>query len=214
MPAYFNRFYSLCSTSPARRAAGRIAPLALMAWLAGCAVLPAPTADSQNAWTARQQELMRLTRWQAAGRIGVVNGQDGWHANFQWAQREQDYRIDLIGPLGQGRVLIEGDDRQVSIQTQDGQSQTASDPDSLLEQAIGVRLPVEGLRYWIRGVPEPGPVAASQTDRNGRLLRLEQQGWIIEYPDYAPASPTLLPARIVARRQDLSVKLVIDRWTL
>ncbi|MBL8250081.1 MAG: outer membrane lipoprotein LolB, partial [Candidatus Competibacter sp.] len=196
----------------ARRAFGRwTALLALAAWLAGCAVAPTPTADQHNAWAARQQALTQLSRWQASGRIGVISGQDGWHANFQWAQQEQNYRIDLIGPLGQGRVSIQGDGRQVSIQTQDGQRQTAPDPESLLEQTTGARLPVEGLRYWIRGVPEPGPVAAMQTDASGRLLRLEQKGWVIEYPDYAPTSPDPLPARIIARRQDLSVKLVIDR---
>lgn len=193
--------------------AGLLVALVALAWIAGCAVAPTPDSGSEKIWTDRQQELARLTRWQASGRIGVVSGQDGWHAAFQWAQQEEDYRIDLIGPLGQGRVSIRGDGRQVSIQTQDGRNETAPDPDSLLEQTLGVRLPVEGLRHWIRGAPQPGPVTALQTDASGRLSRLEQHGWIIEYPDYAPTSPQALPARIVARRQDLSVKLVIDRWT-
>ena len=198
----------------ARRASVWIALLASTAWLAGCAVAPGPSPEQASARAERQQELTRLTRWQAVGRIGVINGQDGWHANFQWTQHERDYRIDLIGPLGQGRVLIRGDGQQVTIQTQDGQSQTAPDPDSLLERTLGVRLPVEGLRYWIRGASEPGPIAALQTDASGRLLRLEQKGWILEYPAYSPSASPALPARIVARRQDLSVKLVIDQWTL
>ena len=48
------------------------------------------------------------------------------------------------------------------------------------------------------------------------LTRLEQNGWVIEYPSYAPTSVFNLdlPERIVARRQDLSVKLVIEQWTL
>lgn len=191
------------------------AALALTAWLAGCATPPAMTPAGQNAvWTARQPELARLTRWQAVGRIGVVNGQDGWHANFQWAQQDAEYRIDLIGPLGQGRVLVQGDGREVRVQTQDGQHWTAPDPDALLEQTLGVRLPVNGLRHWIRGLPEPGPATALQTDAGGRLTRLEQNGWIIDYPAYMPANLYELPARIVAQHQDLSVKLVIERWSL
>ena len=202
--------------SEAKKSIRRIAALALSALLASCAI-PPPTvpADQNSAWTARQPALARLTRWQAIGRIGVVNGQDGWHARFQWAQRGADYRIDLIGPLGQGRVLIEGDGREVRVQTQDGQHWTAPDPDALLEQALGVRLPVSGLRHWIRGLPEPGFATAPQIDASGHLARLEQNGWVIDYPAHAPA-PALdldLPARIVARRQDLSVKLVIERWT-
>ncbi len=187
---------------------------ALAALLAGCAVPPASPPAGQGAWAIRQPALARLTVWQAVGRIGVVNGQDGWHASFQWAQQGSDYRIDLIGPLGQGRVVVQGDGREVSIQTQDGQYWTAPDPDALLEQTLGVRLPVNGLRYWVRGLPEPGPATVLQTDAGGRLTRLEQNGWVIDYPAYRPAAPYELPARIVAQHQDLSVKLVIEQWTL
>ncbi|HHW76924.1 MAG TPA: outer membrane lipoprotein LolB [Xanthomonadaceae bacterium] len=188
-------------------------PLALAALLSGCAVPPVSPVG-QGAWEARQPALGRLTVWRAVGRIGVVNGQDGWHASFQWAQRGPGYRIDLIGPLGQGRVVVRGDGREVSVQTQDGQNWTAPDPDALLEQTLGVRLPVNGLRYWVRGLPEPGPNPTIQTDASGRLTRLEQNGWIIDYPAYAPAAAHELPTRIVAQRGDLSVKLVIEQWTL
>ena len=183
---------------------------------AGCAVAPPASPTAPDVWAARQSTLARLTQWQADGRIGVVNGQDGWHASFQWAQQDPTYRIDIIGPLGQGRITIQGDEREVSIQTQDGQRSTAPDPDLLLEQTLGLRLPVTGLRYWVRGLPAPGPTALLQTDAAGRLTRLEQNGWVIEYPSYAPSSVFNLdlPERIVARRLDLGVKLVIEQWML
>ena len=184
--------------------------------LSGCAAPPLSSPEASSAWADRQAALARLTVWNAAGRIGVVNGQDGWHASFQWAQQDPDYRIDLIGPLGQGRVVVQGGAGAVSVQTQDGQHGSAPDPDTLLEQSIGLRLPVNGLRYWIRGLPEPGPNPTIQTDGAGRLVRLEQNGWVIEYPAYASTSIFNfdLPERIVARRQDLSVKLVIEQWNL
>ena len=73
----------------------------------------------------------------------------------------------------------------------------------------------QGLRYWIRGLPEPGASPTLQTDAEGRLTRLEQNGWIIEYPAYAYAAPLSLelPERMIARRQDLSVKLIIEDWS-
>jgi len=191
-----------------------LAPLVLAGVLAGCAIPLSVDSTLDRVWTARQAELSRLSRWQATGRIGVVSGEEGWHASFQWGQEQASYRIDLIGPLGQGRVLIQGDSERVSIQTQDGQRREAPDPDTLITEALGIRLPVSGLRYWLRGLPEPGPVTGLQSDAEGRLSRLEQNGWIIDYADYAPAAAYQLPTRIVARRQDLSVKLVIERWTL
>jgi len=187
----------------------------VLALLTGCAVSPTTSPEASKAWVARQSALQHLMQWNAAGRIGVVNGSEGWHAGFQWAQQGSDYRIDLIGPLGQGRVRVEGDEQAVRIQTADGQIQTAPNPDVLLEQAVGARLPVNGLRYWIRGLPEPGTAPAVQTDAEGRLIRLEQDGWIIEYLAYAYAAPLSLdlPERIMARRQELSVKLIIEEWS-
>lgn len=185
-----------------------------LALLTGCATPPISSPAAQNAWAARQPLLAKLSHWRTVGRIGMVNEQDGWHANFQWDQQGPAYRIDLIGPLGQGRVVVQGDAEQVSIQTQDGQNWTASDADALLEQSLGVQLPVKGLRYWVRGLPEPGAAPVIETDAEGRLTRLEQNGWIIDYPAYTPAGGIELPARMVARRSDLSVKLVIEQWNL
>ncbi len=185
--------------------------VALTATLFGCAT-PAPPAISP-VWTSRQAALTPLTHWRAAGRIGVVNAEDGWHASFQWDQQGPDYRIDLIGPLGQGRVLLQGTATGVTLQTQDGQQWTAPDADALVEQHLQIHLPVNGLRYWILGLPEPGAPPVLHTDAQGRLTRLEQKGWLIDYPAYAPLTPIELPARIMAQRQDLSVKLIIEQWT-
>ena len=189
--------------------------LVLTILLPGCATPPPSLSETENAWTARQTRLAQLAAWQVEGRIGVVSGQEGWHATFQWVQQEPNYRIDLIGPLGQGRVVIESDGQEVRVQTQDGQNWTAPDPDDLLEQTLGVRLPVNGLRYWVRGLPAPGPTPVLQTDTNGRLTRLEQNGWVIEYLIYVPTSILNLdlPERVIAQHRDLSVKLVIDQWT-
>jgi outer membrane lipoprotein LolB len=190
--------------------------LVLALLLPACATSPPSAPETVNAWATRQTRLTQLANWQVDGRIGVISGQQGWHATFQWAQRAPNYRIDLIGPLGQGRVVITSDGQEVRVQTQTGQTWAAPDPDDLLEQTLGVRLPINGLRYWVRGLPAPGPTSTLQTDTEGRLTRLEQNGWVIEYLFYAPTSVAdlELPERVIAQRGDLNIKLVIQQWTL
>ncbi len=192
----------------------RIGLALIVVLLSACTTSPVSSPEAMHAWGVRQTKLAQLTTWQAEGRIGVIHGQDGWHARFQWVQQPSAWRIDLIGPLGQGRVLVESDAQGARVQTQDGQKWTALDADELLEQSLGLRLPVNGLRYWVRGLPEPGSAPVLNLDASGRLIRLEQNGWVIEYPAYTPSAIVGLdlPERMMARRTDLNVKLVIEQW--
>ena len=190
---------------------------ALISLLHGCALQPTLSPESAAAWQQRQTTLSALHTWEAQGRIGVVTGAEGWHASLQWTQQPTTYRIQLLGPLGQGRVTINGTAQQTEVQTQDGQKWVAADADESVAQILGIRLPVNGLRYWILGLPaaQPPPTHV-QIDSSGRLLRLEQDGWVIEYAAYVPTTRLNLelPERISARRADLNVKLVLTQWML
>jgi outer membrane lipoprotein LolB len=85
----------------------------------------------------------------------------------------------------------------------------------LLAQVTGWQLPVTGLRYWIRGLPEPVAGQAQETrDEAGRLNRLEQSGWTIEYQKYQLVGDILLPAKLQLIHADISVRIVIDQWEL
>ena len=51
---------------------------------------------------------------------------------------------------------------------------------------------------------------------DGRVQRIEQAGWIIDYADWKPdaISGVDLPARITALRKTDRVRLVVDRWAV
>lgn len=182
--------------------------------LAACAPRPPVEPIARDPWLARQAVLTNLQEWAIAGRIGVTTEREGWHASLFWTQQGPNYRIDLIGPLGQGRIGIEGDASGVTVQTADGRVMSAEDPEILLEEAVGVRVPVTGLKYWVRGLPAPVQYAGLTGDEQGRLTRLEQGGWVIDYTDYESVAGLDLPARLRARRGDLQVRLVIREWNL
>jgi outer membrane lipoprotein LolB len=163
----------------------------------------------------QQKKLAQLTHWCVIGRVGIINGQYGWHANFQWDQQDHIYRIKLVSPLGQNLVLIEGDRRTVVAYLKDGQHLTALDPDTLLEQVLGFAFPISGLQYWLRGLPDPVHTTLSMhNNANGQLTRLEQNGWLIDYPAYVQVAFQELPASVIMRHQDWSIKLVIEQWLL
>jgi outer membrane lipoprotein LolB len=63
-------------------------------------------------------------------------------------------------------------------------------------------------------VPDPAQPSELAGDEQGRLTRLEQGGWVIDYPAYGQVAALELPTRIQAQRDQIKVKLVIEQWNL
>ena len=185
--------------------------------LGACTVTPPSRPLTDAAWKAREQALSKLDNWTLTGRIGVTTESEGWHGTLLWSQQERDYAIDIVGPLGQGRVVVQGNDDGVRVRTADGEY-TATDPEQLLAETTGLRIPLRGLFYWVRGLPKPDVASVLSGDNQGHLARLEQEGWVIDYPSYVPVAMGTtvldLPDRINARQNGLQVKLVIREWNL
>lgn len=185
--------------------------------LAGCTGLTRGTRrpPAPAPWQARQRRLGSLERWDLSGRISVIQGEEGWHGSVRWRQTPGGYSIDLVGPLGQGRIAIDGDAQRVRLRTADGRELTATDADVLLAEVTGLAVPISGLLYWIRGLPAPTPPSADLVgDEEGRLTQLQQGGWSIDFNRYTEIDDLQLPARINARQDGLQVKLAINAWEI
>lgn len=178
----------------------------LLIFISGCATLDRP--DGESVTTADE-----LTDWSFEGRLGIDDGRQSWQSSVHWVQQGESYRIDLIGPLGQGRMAIRGGPDGVGLHSGD-QWLYADDPDELLLQATGFSVPVSGLRHWLLGLTTPDPAAQPVADAEGRLRQLRQTGWLITYPTYIVVDGYSLPQRLQAVREEITVRLLINRWTL
>lgn len=183
--------------------------------LVACATSPSSQFVTNSPWPQRKAILNTLQYWQILGRVSVTSEQDGWHATLNWVQQSPAYTIDLIGPLGQGRLRISSDGENVQLRSSDGKVFYATDADRLLEKTLGLRIPVNGLVYWVRGLPDPLQANVLAGDAQGRLTRLEQNGWIIDYLRYEQQEQGMeLPTRIRAHQDEWTVQMVIKNWYL
>jgi outer membrane lipoprotein LolB len=164
--------------------------------------------------TALDLSSPRFAIWQIRGRVSLIKGEQGWHASLNWREDSGRYRLDLSGPLGQGAVRIEGDGAGVRLQTADGRDYVAQDADALVQTVTGWQFPVAGIRYWVRGVPVPGEQAVITKDAGGRLIHLVQSGWDIRYDRFQSLEGRAWPTRLHLTADDVSVRLVVDEWTL
>ena len=81
-----------------------------------------------------------------------------------------------------------------------------------LQERLGFELPLDNLRYWLLGVPDPG--SAFDLTRNGqdRAAQLTQAGWTLTYDKYMAVSGDWLPARMVLVRDAVRVRIAVDHW--
>jgi outer membrane lipoprotein LolB len=179
-----------------------------LALAAGCAQMPADATGAAGP--------AAFTDWTLVGRIGIATDERSWSASLRWEQHGESYRLDLIAPLGQGTVRIEGSPGAgVSLRSSDGEQQWAADPETLLGQGLGWQVPVQGLQHWIKATADPsGGEVHSRRGPDGRLAHLRQSGWDIEYQGYTRAGDGELPSRLLLRTERAEVRIVVTRWEL
>jgi outer membrane lipoprotein LolB len=131
---------------------------------------------------------------------------------LRWQEDNRRYTLNLLAPLGAGGMTLTGTDHHLTLTTDDGKVQQAGDPSELLRQNGGPPLPVQNLRYWVRGLPAPFSTATKQFDAYGRLSQILQDGWQIDYLSYTHALGQDLPSRLNAQSADTRFKLVIYEW--
>jgi outer membrane lipoprotein LolB len=181
------------------------------ALVTGCASLPAEDAVGQMA--GKPASAATVTRFELSGRLAVKQGESGQYGNLRWNRSPAGQELTLLTPLGQTAAVVNQDPSGVTLVTNQRQYR-ATDGDTLTREVLGYTLPVNGLAWWILGEPVPGTPAQVERRPNGTTATLTQDGWRIEYPDYVAVEGTLLPRRVLLRRDDLDIRLVIDNWQL
>ncbi len=170
--------------------------------------------NKQAIWELRRANLEIIDTWSLKGRVAGRSNDEGFRAGVRWRQQKQEFNIDLHGPLGRKVAVIEGIEGDVQLNTSKGDNYSAADPEALMQKLFGYSLPVDGLRFWLRGIPDPQQNYSSlELDDFGRLRQLNQAGWVIDYNRYHDGEPAM-PAFIKITNKTLNANIVIDHWLL
>ena len=76
---------------------------------------------------------------------------------------------------------------------------------------LGYGLPVSGLVWWVQARPAPDRAFEATHDASGRIAQLKQDGWVIDYLQYADDAPAR-PRKLSVARDGLEIRLVADTW--
>ncbi|MDH1265333.1 MULTISPECIES: lipoprotein insertase outer membrane protein LolB [unclassified Pseudomonas] len=190
--------------------------LGLLAVLTGCAGLTSREAveghGNPEQWNAHKARITALDAWQINGKVGIRAPRDSGSGTLFWLQRQDYYDIRLSGPLGRGAARLTGRPGKILLEVANQGRYEAESPEELLQQQLGLNLPVSHLLWWIRGLPAPDSKSRVTLDGDSRLAQLSQDGWDVEYTRYAEQNGYWLPERLKLEGHDLQVTLVIKDW--
>lgn len=183
--------------------------------LAGCALLVAGCAALEPRGGGPEPIVAGAPRaFDLAGRVAVRHDEQAFSGNLRWEHLPHRDELWILTPLGQGIAHIVREPGSARVKIQDQPEQRAPDAEALTEQVLGWRLPLGGLAHWVLGVSAPATPSRIELDVDGRISRISQDGWTIDYLRRSDESGLNLPATLALRRQGLELRLSVHEWNL
>jgi outer membrane lipoprotein LolB len=205
-----------------------LAAIVVLATLAGCRTAPpAGTATGPGAdapWPAQRAALEKLDRYALNGKVAVAANGQGFTASLRYQQQPQRADLALDGPLGIGGMRIVLGEHSLAVTNSRGEALDGAAARDEIERRLGLELPLDALRWWLLGLPAPGP---SEVDAapGGEIRGFVQSGWRVSINARAPALGFALPQRVLIERAGAEgaggqamasggarVKLFVERW--
>ena len=193
----------------------RFLPLLLaVSLLAACSSAPKIDKDLKpQLWLEHQIAINGITAWNINGRLGVKNEKDSGTATLLWEQSYADYELRVIAPLAQGTYILKGTRDGVVMHGPKNKITTANTAEQLIYQALGWKIHINGLKYWVRGVPEPYMTYSELLlDDKGRLTNMKQSGFDVSILRYTEQNGISLPEKLSIKSDDIQLKLIIKVW--
>jgi outer membrane lipoprotein LolB len=176
--------------------------------LSGCAGLR--SRGDGNAPVVEPGAANEIKALKLSGRLGIKQGNEGHSGSLRWLHASPKHEITVYSPIGTTVAKIEQNEAGAKLTISAKEVYEAQDADQLMEQVMGWHFPLNGMQYWVLGRVAPEGAAEEERGTNNRLMHLKQQEWDIQYADYRPLANLELPYRIVMKRADVVIRLVID----
>ena len=183
---------------------GRTALLCGLLLLSACAAAPrAPLAVDPA----------QVSAFDLTGRVNVRVENKGYPGRIRWQHAPGADEVWLYSPVGSTVARMRQDASGALLVTSDGRQYKADDMKLLAREVLGWNLPIDGLQYWVRGLPWPSlDRAREEYDADGRPKSLIQGGWEVAYLDWSPAGVAGLPSKLDVAGEGLRLRLVIEKW--
>ena len=179
----------------------------------GCSTVPSSSPGETSPKLAPRP---LATSFTATGRVAARvtgNSTRGFSGGFTWAHGADADTIELLTPLGQIAARMRVTPGGAEVETPDGRKTVADDPERFFSEVAGVGLPLAALPNWMQAVPLSGTPFRAEADAVGRPAILWQNGWQIQYTEYADTTVSARPTRLQLSQGDVEARMIISEWS-
>lgn len=167
---------------------------------------------------AHQLSLQQQDHWLIKGKLGYKSPEKKQSANFRWQQTQDQYQLNMTSIIGTSLLNMQGDNDGVTLTTDDVTYQDP-DPSHLIWRVTGWQIPVEQLRFWIKGQHNTNDHV--MTSEQGWVSQLQPschhcENWIINYDNYKLVDKIWLPHKVILNNSLNNSQLLIrvNTWDL
>ena len=191
----------------------------LLLFLSACSINQSRSPQQANvtpkAYLDNVRYVRKLTDWQITGAIAAKYAEQGWQARMTWhEQARQTFSGRLYAYLTPEQINIKGSPAGVVLTDQKGRQYRERSIESMIKQSTGWQIPMDRLRFWVRGMPAPFAAYRTTFDNEARIKTLRQSGWLITYKNYLHMGGYVLPKKIELVKGPLRLRLVISKWVI
>ncbi|WP_293749076.1 lipoprotein insertase outer membrane protein LolB [uncultured Paraglaciecola sp.] len=168
--------------------------------------------------SSHQLSLKQQEHWSIKGKLGFKSPDKKQSANFRWQQTQQQYQLNLTSIIGTSLLKMQGNE-EVATLVADDETYQDSDPSHLIWRVTGWQIPVEKMRFWIKGQHQNNDKVI--TSEQGWVSQLQPicnncKNWLINYDNYKLIDNIWLPHKVVLRNKSNNSQLLvrINAWDL
>lgn len=155
-------------------------------------------------------DLADVDQYQVLGKMSFSDGRDGGSGRVDWQFKGGFITAELKAPLGSKSWQIEEYDGGAKISTSEGYTGFSETAQALVSQELGWMVPWNELKSWIKGTPDVPEDARIIVHSDG--YDIHEKGWVIQYSKLRNFDNNELPTKIIARKENYSIKVSIKKW--
>lgn len=167
-------------------------------------------------WQQHLHKIQQIQSYRVQGQIGYISPKERFSSRFEWQyQNPQSYTLKLYSLISKSILLIQMHQRGMTISDNNGNQQSAANAKLLLQEIIGMDVPLEHLTYWLKG--QPAQNSDYQVGTNHLLgaftYHVNGSQWTADYLSYHPQNS--MPENILLKNDNTkqTLKIRVDEWT-